>query len=668
MKKIVPMIVALQMLILPGAVFAQNTAVEVPQPEKNINSTPLNGDPGRQAQNSANALNPSTNLQTVNGGSTDYAVISNESTDSVSSQPTGTFNLKNMKLSMDKILKPSTYKVDVTIPFDLSSMKGSLVRKSTSLLVQPYKVGDSKLFWVSNLTTNSDYQINARLAYIGTKAEVWVNNNQLSDADAAKLGMEFDNKIYSTVTANFGTESDVNKDGKINILCYDIQDGFSGSGGYVAGYFYPGDLYITAHSNQSETFYIDTYPTMGTGSVKDVSGVYSTLAHEFQHMVNYNQNVLVEGNSSMDTWLDEGLAMAAEQIYMGHGLTDRLAYYNESSAIQNGQSLLYWDESGDLLSNYSLSYLFTQYIKIQANQGDRIFKEILQDPNNNYKAIEDVAKKYISPAMTFGKLMTDFRIALLLKQPTGLYGFKGDPFFNSLQAKVYTGTSVSLHGGGSVVTAFNPNDGLAVPLDKGQNITYTLLDMNNRAGTVVTVPPASPKVNPVGDADTQLKGTAAPNATVVAMAGKTEIGRVNSGTGAFTITIPKQLVGTIIQVYAKDALGNVSTATSVTVKGTVKRGWVFEKGNWFYYDLKTGVMKTGWVYTGGHWYYLAGSGAMKTGWIMWGGKWYFLNRSGAMETGWKLINNKWYYFYSNGSMAANTTIGKYKLGWNGAML
>jgi hypothetical protein len=468
-------------------------------------------------------------------------------------------------------------------------------------------------------------------------------------------------------------------------------------------------------------------------------------------MVNYNQNVFIEGKSAMDTWLDEGLAMAAEQIYTGHGLTERLDYYNESSAIQNGQSLLYWDDSGDLLSNYSLSYLFTQYIKIQANQGDRIFKEIVKDPNNNYKAIEDVAKKYISPDMTFGKLMTDFRVALLLKQPAGLYGFKGDPFFDSLKEKIYSGTSVSLHGGGSVVTAFNPSDGLAVPIDKGQNITYTILDMNNGAGGVVTVPPASPEVNPVGDADTRITGTAKPNTTVLAMAGKKEIGRGNSGPGAFAITIPKQPSGTIIQVYAKDALGNVSPATSVTVKdvtppvkpivnevsdkvtsvtgqsepwarveirlngsligaGTVGKdgkfavtipvqkagtilevtvtdlagnksetlkvtvkvgknyGWVYTKGNWYYYDMKTGVMKTGWVYTGGHWYYLAGSGAMKTGWLKWGGKWYYLNKSGAMETGWKLINNKWYYFYSNGSMAANTTIGKYRLGWDGAML
>ena len=239
------------------------------------------------------------------------------------------------------------------------------------------------------------------------------------------MAQEFDQRIYPSVTNNFGLASDIDQDGRINILCFDIQDGFSGSGGYTAGYFWSGDLYNVTHSNQSEIFYIDTYPAMGSYT-KDVSRAYATLAHEFQHMVNFNQNVLIEGSySNMDTWLNESLSMAAEQVYSGQGLSNRINYYNLSSSIQNGHSLLYWDHYGDTLSNYSLSYLFGQYIKIQANQGDRIFKEILTDPNNDYKAVENVAKKYIDPNMTFGKLMTNFRIALLLKEPAGLYGFKG---------------------------------------------------------------------------------------------------------------------------------------------------------------------------------------------------------------------------------------------------
>ncbi|WP_148347763.1 Ig-like domain-containing protein [Bacillus rubiinfantis] len=503
-----------------------------------------------------------------NGGSA-YAVISNESIDGDATQPTGTFQLKNLKRSLDQSGMPGKYKLDVNKPFDIKGNKEKRLQKSTKAIQKSYNVGDSKYFWVSNLETESDYQISAKLTYSGTKANVWVNNNQITNEDAAKLGQEFDSSIYPTVTNNFGDPSDVDGDGKINILIYDIQDGFFGSGGYVAGYFWAGDLYNISGSNKSEIFYIDTYPTMGS-SQKDVTQAYETLAHEFQHMVNFNRNVLVENSTTnMDTWLNEGLSMAAEQVYKGIGLQDRIDYYNSSSAIQNGHSLLYWDDDGDTLSNYSLSYLFVQYVKKQAGRGDAIFKEIVTDSDNNYKAIEDVAKKYISPDMTFGKLMTDFRIALLRKDPNGLYGFKGDPFFDSLQAKVYSGNSLNLRGGGAVVTTYDPALGLSVPANKGQDVTYTLLAANDsgETGTNDSTPPNAPVVSSVTDSDIYINGTAEPSATVYAVTEKGEIGRTTSrSSGSFTIQIPKQTAGTTIDVYAQDTAGNVSEAAHVIVK------------------------------------------------------------------------------------------------------
>lgn len=97
--------------------------------------------------------------------------------------------------------------------------------------------------------------------------------------------------------------------------------------------------------------------------------------------------------------------------------------------------------------------------------------------------------------------------------------------------------------------------------------------------------------------------------------------------------------------------------------------WVYENGNWYYYNANgelqkgwatiggvryyfnsSGVMMTDWVFINGYWYYFDSSGAMKTGWLQDDGKWYYLDSSGAMVTGWKLIDGKWYYFNSSGVM------------------
>ncbi|WP_066368650.1 hypothetical protein [Neobacillus fumarioli] len=572
-----------------------------------------------------------------------YVVISNESTNETSFQSSGSFDVKKV----NRKLKAGTYQVDYNKPFSAAANRGNLIRKSTVQGSVVYKIGSTRNFWVTNLLNDEDYQIPARLAYSGSKAMVWVNNNQITDEDAAKLGTEFDTKIYPEVVTNFGQESDVDHDGKINILCYDIQDGFYESGGYVAGYFGAGDLYNTPTSNKSEIIYIDTYPAMGTGPTKDVTQAYSVLAHEFQHMVNYNEKVLVEHGNPMDTWLDEGLSMASEQIYAKHGLEDRRDYYNETQAIQDGQSLLYWDTEGDTLANYTLSYLFVQYLKIQCGQGDRIFKEIIQDPNNNYKAVEDVAKKYINPNITFGKLMTDFRIALLMKNPTGLYGFKGDPFFDSIKPALFSGNTVNLRGGGAVVTTYHSINDFAVPVNKGSDITYTFID--KAKGTVL---------------EKLLKGW-------VQSGGSWYYFDNVSGK---TVTGWKQVNG---KWYYFSTSGAMKTGwVKIEGKwyylgpdGAMKTGWILTDGKWYYLDT-SGIMRTGWLNTEGKWYYLGPDGAMKTGWVLTGGKWYYLDTSGVMKTGWIQSKGKWYYLYKDGSMARSTTINGYRLGadgsWSGA--
>lgn len=106
--------------------------------------------------------------------------------------------------------------------------------------------------------------------------------------------------------------------------------------------------------------------------------------------------------------------------------------------------------------------------------------------------------------------------------------------------------------------------------------------------------------------------------------------------------------------------------------GNKVTGWANIGGAWYYMNTN-GIMQTGWINDNGTWYFLnpvsdGTKGAMKTGWLYDNGAWYYLNASGAMQTGWLNDNGTWYYLNANGSMAANTTVGGYKLGANGAWI
>lgn len=498
------------------------------------------------------------------GGSTTtngYVVASNESVNTNATQSTGTFSINNDKFSYDTSLSRDAYKMDVNIPFDGKANQDKLLTsKNNKSILKKYVVGDSKSFYVADMTNDSTYQISATLLYSGSHANVWVNNNQITQGDAKRLGEEFDSNIYTKVTSNFGNESDVDGDGKLEILCYDIKDGFSGSGGYIAGYFYAGDLYNVQYSNKCEMFYIDTYPAMWTPTnPKDVSKSYSTLAHEFQHMVNYNQSTFVERGNSMDVWLNEGMSMAAEQIYGGKALKDRIDYYNSSSSIRNGHSLLYWDYSGDTLSNYSLSYLFLQYFKLQVGKGDSIFKELQSLGNNNYKDIETLIKKYIDPNMTFGQFMTNFRIALLLKQNSGLRGFKGDAGFSGISTPMYTGSGTNLRGGGGVTKAIDTTK-FKVPTNKGANVTFTVIVKG--ANTPPIINGVGDKTIKIGDTFDPKKGVTATDAEDGDLTKSIQInGTVNAkAAGSYKLTY---------SVSDKDG-NKVSKSCTITVKGNSK--------------------------------------------------------------------------------------------------
>lgn len=99
--------------------------------------------------------------------------------------------------------------------------------------------------------------------------------------------------------------------------------------------------------------------------------------------------------------------------------------------------------------------------------------------------------------------------------------------------------------------------------------------------------------------------------------------------------------------------------------GIMQTGWK-QLGNKWYYLRSSGSMTTGWYQDGSTWYYLdAENGDMKTGWQNLGNKWYYLRSSGAMATGWFQVGSKWYYAYSSGALAVNTTVDGYSVNYNG---
>ena len=107
-----------------------------------------------------------------------------------------------------------------------------------------------------------------------------------TDAEAVAIAREFDTRIYPTVRKWMGTEwkPGLDRDNRITLLMHDV--GMNNSGADYGGYFAPADQLPTApNSNRREMLYMDIFQFRE----RSRRTFYSSLAHEFAHLVNWFQ-------------------------------------------------------------------------------------------------------------------------------------------------------------------------------------------------------------------------------------------------------------------------------------------------------------------------------------------------------------------------------------------
>ena len=184
---------------------------------------------------------------------------------------------------------------------------------------------------------------------------VYVDNSVrdlFTDAEAVAVAREFDNRIYPNVRKWMGTEwkPGLDRDNRITLLMHDV--GMNQSGKDYGGYFSPTDQLPTQpNSNRREMLYMDVFQFRE----RDRHTFYSSLAHEFAHLVNWFQN----GGTTDQRWLEEGTASFVEWAVYGtvHNIfvdgylanpSVSLAYTNTSDVYYGGTFLL-------------MLYLYEQY-------------------------------------------------------------------------------------------------------------------------------------------------------------------------------------------------------------------------------------------------------------------------------------------------------------------
>ncbi|MBQ9622309.1 MAG: hypothetical protein IJR39_03075 [Treponema sp.] len=263
--------------------------------------------------------------------------------------------------------------------------------------INPVVNSTTKQIYVDTNSAMTEYaKKTATLRAKGTYCYVWVVNEYygtvtdkgqtINSIIAQKIATTFD-EIYPMVRTVFGNESDKiiyqntlqeiasysDTGTKVNIVVYDIGNDYSTSqSGGTVGYFYSKDYYVQnetytdvrAKSNTGKYFYIDAYYAANKTEM-----VYSTLAHEFQHMVDFGvKTVETNGNKISSAWYNEMKSMLCEDIMKNYFETKFSGKFSDEDSpfarlpmfcrhyYDNG--LEYKNGSPDVYYSYANNYAF----------------------------------------------------------------------------------------------------------------------------------------------------------------------------------------------------------------------------------------------------------------------------------------------------------------------
>ena len=238
-----------------------------------------------------------------------------------------------------------------------------------------YLLGDEHKFWVLNIDDDTYQLVNAKLKYKSEHLYFWVQEGiSYKPEDLKNLADAFEMKIYPTDREFFGSEwtPGIDNDPHIFIL-------YTNGMGGAAGYFSSSDTVpkeIDKYSNCAEMFYLSAEHTL------DQDFTYGVLAHEFQHMIHWNQD------RNETSWINEGFSELAT-LLNGYSVGG----FDYSYAIDPDLQLNDWpsEEQGEATMHYGASFLFMTYYLHRF--GEDLTKSLVSNPMNGMDSIDTVLMK-----------------------------------------------------------------------------------------------------------------------------------------------------------------------------------------------------------------------------------------------------------------------------------
>jgi immune inhibitor A len=306
-------------------------------------------------------------------------------------------------LSAQTLETLSTTIVPINEPIELAERLRGLSNVPNVLAAssEPIEVGTIQTFWVGNVDTIENFQIDAEMVYATPHVYFWIERGVKYELDEVQaLVDDFEQRSYPTVRAFFGSEWSPGIDGDEHLYILYAKD----LGSYVGGYFSAADsLPPQAHqySNGHEMFYLSAD---NVELWEDFT--YSILAHEFQHMIHWYRD------RNEESWMNEGFSELASHL-SGFDVSGWDWAYADDPDI----ALTYWPTSGG--THYGQAFLFMAYFLDQF--GAEATQALVANQTNGLASIDQTLADLGLDNPSTGEPLTaddvyrDWSVALLMQ-------------------------------------------------------------------------------------------------------------------------------------------------------------------------------------------------------------------------------------------------------------
>lgn len=278
------------------------------------------------------------------------------------------------------------------------------------LAVGAFSVGDINTFNIeSSLDQHGRTEVMAVLQKVSDKLFFYVESewwDELSHEDRMEIdgkinnvSVEFENNIFPIMTSLFGSELDhpFDKNEKIAVLFHRMTPA-------IGGYFNSADqfsVFQSARSNERNILYINT------SHIKN-NLLESILAHEFMHLITFNQKERMRGVRE-EIWLNDVRAEYVSTL-LGYNKDENNIVRNRASIFSRfpNDSLTEWI---DEISDYGVVNIFAHYLV--DHYGIEILTDSLISDEVGIASINEALQKN-GHSEDFSRIFTDWTIAVLV--------------------------------------------------------------------------------------------------------------------------------------------------------------------------------------------------------------------------------------------------------------